>query len=90
MIAGPIVAGNKSVAVGRGVRVGVVVRVGARSGNGRRVEVGAIGRGVAVGAAHADNALANINTLKRIRINAPQGRVINTQELYRTLRRVRP
>ena len=87
---GPIVAGNKSVAVGRGVRVGVVVRVGPKSGNGRTVAVGAIGRGVAVGAAQADSALANINTLKNIRINTPRVRVINTPELYRTLRQVRP
>ena len=50
----PIVAGNRSVAVGRGVRVGVVVRVGPKSGKGLTVDVGTAGRGVAVGAAQAE------------------------------------
>ena len=70
---GPIVAGNKSVAVGRGVRVGVTVRVGPKSGNGRTVEVGAAGRGVAVGAAQAVNRLINTSRLKMIRFNLHSG-----------------
>lgn len=86
IIAGPIVAGNRSVAVGRGVRVGVTVRVGPKSGNGRTVGADAIGRGVAVGAAHADNTLAHRHTLKKIRRDLARGKRVGICKLYRRLR----
>ena len=84
--AAPIVAGNKSVAVGRGVRVGVAVRVGPKSGNGRTVDVGTGGRGVAVGAAQAANTLTRKLTLRTRRKDVAGNRRVNILKLYRRWR----